>query len=235
MRHQILREMAGELLGTSLLVALVFASGAVRAQLGAGSVAGALLGSAGLGLGYGLVLWLVGPISGAQTNPLVSIVASMIGPQRWVRTALRIVAQVAGAAAIGLVISRVAPYTFAHDTPNISPRLLAEAVASFSFLFVALGVAHRRDVKVPLALGAITTASFWMTGLGTLGNPLLSFTVLLVAGADHATGLVLLRVGAATVVGSGLGVGLALFLFPHARESAATLLFVPRTGSFSMR
>ena len=76
-----LREVLGELLGSGALVAIVFLSGAVRVQLGGGTMGGALLGSLALGGGYGLVLWSFGSLSGAQTNPLVSIVASVLGGQ----------------------------------------------------------------------------------------------------------------------------------------------------------
>jgi glycerol uptake facilitator-like aquaporin len=61
----LLREAIGELLGSSVLVAAVFASGAVRVQLGAGTLRGAILASIALGLGYGLVLWSFGGMSGA--------------------------------------------------------------------------------------------------------------------------------------------------------------------------
>jgi glycerol uptake facilitator-like aquaporin len=226
--HQTDREVAGEFLGTGLLVAVAFASGVVRVQLGSGTMAGALLGSLALGLGYGLVLWSVGPLSGAQTNPLMSIVASVVGKQRWTRTLLRVFAQTLGATATGFLVSRLAPYTFTRQDSNIAPNLLAEVVASFAFVLVALGVAHRRDVKVPVALGALATASFWMTGRVTLGNPILSSTVLLVAGGEHLTGAAFLQMGGAALAGSGLAVTVALFLFPHAREAAAALLFVPR-------
>jgi hypothetical protein len=67
-----------------------------------------------------------------------------------------------------------------RDASYVGSSSLAEAVAAFGFMLVALGVAHRRNVKVPLALAAFATASFWMTGRATVGNPLLSSTVLFV-------------------------------------------------------
>jgi len=219
------REALGELLGSSVLVAVVFASGAVRVQLGTGTMAGALLGSLALGLGYGLVLWSFGSLSGAQTNPLVSIVASLLGGQSWRRTLLRIVAQVVGATAAGATVPRVLPLAVERDASYVGSSSLAEAVAAFGFMLVALGVAHRRNVKVPLALAAFATASFWMTGRATVGNPLLSSTVLFVT-----KGLVapeLLSATGAAAIGAGLGAVVARVLFPHVRESAGALLFVP--------
>jgi glycerol uptake facilitator-like aquaporin len=175
------------------------------------------------------VIWSFGSLSGAQTNPLVSIIASLLGGQRWSRTLLRIAAQIAGAAAVGALAPKVAAYTVvAGDVPYEGSAALAEAVAAFGFVLVALGVAHRRNVRVPVALGAFATASFWMTGHATVGNPLLSSTVVFVANDPAASKLFSSAgVAGAAAVGASLAVPLALFLFPNARDAAKVLLFVP--------
>lgn len=103
----------GEFLGSGVLVAVVLASGAVRVQLGALTVESALLGSITLGFGYGLVLWSFGSLSGAQTSPFVSVVASVLGHKPWPQTALRIASQIFGAATGSSLTVRLAPDTFA--------------------------------------------------------------------------------------------------------------------------
>jgi glycerol uptake facilitator-like aquaporin len=223
------REAIGELLATSGLVTVVFVSGTVRVQLGAGGIGVALLGSILLGFGYGLVIWSFGSLSGAQTNPLVSIIASLLGGQRWSRTLLRIAAQIAGAAATGALVPKVVAYTVvAGDVTYAGSAGLAEAVAAFGFVLVALAVAHRRNVRVPVALGAFATASFWMTGHATVGNPLLSSTLGFVTNGRNAAKLLSsASVVSAAAVGASLAVLLALFLFPNARDAAKVLLFVP--------
>jgi glycerol uptake facilitator-like aquaporin len=217
-----LRTVTGELLGSALLVAVMFGSGAVRVQLGAGTMAGALLGSIALGLGYGLVLWSFGGLSGAQTNPLVTLLASAMGDQRWGSA----VAQLAGSTAATLIAAQVAPLWASGDSAVAGRRGVAEAVASFGFVLVALGVAQRRNIKVPLALGSFATASFWMTGHATVGNPLLILSVYLARGEHDAGGLLIALGGA--VLGAVLAVAVARFLFPRAREAASCLLFVPQ-------
>lgn len=97
-------------------------------------------------------------------------------------------------------------------------------------MLVALGVAHRRDAKVPIALGAFATASFWMTGRGTVGNPLLSLTTLVATEGAHPSYSELLQVGGANVAGAAIAVIVGLYLFPRAREAAGSLLFEPRPG-----
>ena len=230
MRERTLRrEVIGELVGSGALVAVVFASGAVRVQLGAGTMRGAIPGSIALGLGYGLVLWIFGSMSGAQTNPLVSIVASLLGGQPWRRTLARIAAQVAGAFVAGVLIQQLVPFLVAGDVGYPSSSVWAESVAAFGFVLVALGVALRRNVKVPVALGAFATASFWMTGRATVGNPLLSATVELVSTDRSAAEL--LSLAAAAAIGAGVAVDAARVLFPSVREAASVLLFVPTSNA----
>ncbi len=211
-RKPLSRVVLGELLGSGVLVAVVLASGAVRVQLGALTLESALLGSVTLGFGYGLVVWPFGSLSGAQTSPSVSIVASVLGHQPWRQTALRIASQILGAATGFSLMVRLAPDTFTNvNAAHPVPSILGEGVAAFGFILVALGVAHRRDATVPLALGALATASFWMTGRATVGNPLLSVTVLsLVDGATPSAMLSALSVAA---IGTGLAVVTSRFLF----------------------
>jgi glycerol uptake facilitator-like aquaporin len=223
------REVIGELVGSGALVAVVFASGAVRVQLGAGTLRGAIPGSIALGLGYGLVVWIFGSMSGAQTNPLVSIVASLLGGQPWRRTLARIAAQVAGASVAGVLILQLVPFLAAGDVNYPSASSFAEGVSAFGFMLVALGVALRRNVKVPVALGAFATASFWMTGRATVGNPLLSATVELVSTGRSAAEL--LSLAAAAAIGAGVAVVAARLLFPSVREAASVLLFVPTSNA----
>lgn len=213
--------MTGELLGSALLVAVMFGSGAVRVQLGAATMAGALLGSTALGLGYGLVVWSFGGLSGAQTSPLITLIASVLGGQPWRDAGARMLAQLCGAGAMTVVAAQVAPLWASGDAVVAGAGGLAESVASFGFVLVALGVALRRDITVPLALGAFGTASFWMTGHATAGNPLLVLSVYVVRGEREAGGLLTALGGA--VLGAVLAVAVARFLFPRAREAASRL------------
>ena len=146
----------------------------MRTQLGTNTAEAALLGSYVLGFGYGLVLWSFGRLCGAQTNPLVTLTAAMVGGQRDTGSLVRILGQFVGAAVSAALVSKYAAYTFIRDATYVAVHPFAEAVAAFGFILIALGVAYRRDVRVPMALGAYATASFWMTGRATVGNPLLS-------------------------------------------------------------
>jgi hypothetical protein len=97
-------------------------------------------------------------------------------------------------------------------------------------MLIAVGVAYHRDARVPIALGAFATASFWMTGRETVGNPLLSVAVLVLADNGVSAGAVLHTIAAAAA-GTFLGAAAGSVLIPRARESMASLLFVPERRS----
>ncbi len=220
------RVVLGEFGASAMLTLMVFLSGTGLVQVGVGSAGAAILGSAMLGFGVGLIIWTFGPLSGAQGSPLVTLVATALGRQGVATAFLRIGAQVVGMGLAVLVLSAIVPnVTTGPSYRRVHP--LAEGVAAFGFTVVALGIANRRNVRVPVALGAFATASFWMTGRATLGNPLLSFALLYLTTPQDVTASSLAEGMAGGLGGAAVGAALALFLFPHARESAAVLLFRP--------
>jgi hypothetical protein len=141
---------------------------------------------------------------------------------------VRIAAQIAGGAVGGVIVDAVAVFGFADEVGVSSSNHLAEAVAAFGFVLVALGVAQRRDATVPLAVGAFATASFWMTGRSTVGNPLIAVLVLLVTAKGARE--ILTTLGAETL-GAGVAMLLARFLFAQVRNAATHLLFVPQRSN----
>lgn len=187
------------------------------------SLEGALVGSLAFGLGCGLLIATSGPLSKAQANPFVSIVASLCGGQSWAQTALCVAAQIAGAAAASTVVVIFAPALAANGSAEVRP--LADGVAAFAFLLVAVGVAQRRSAGVPLALGAFATASFWMTGRASLGNPLVSIAL---ASTEHFTATGACWAIGGTGAGSALAAAVAWFMFPQARASFGLLVYTPR-------
>lgn len=209
--------MIGEFAATALLLVVALLSGLARKELG--SVEGALLGSAAFGLGTALVIITFAPLSKAQANPLVSVLASIGGGQRWSDTAMRVVAQILGAVSVrgaAMFISSIA------TAPEIRP--FADGVSAFGFVLVALGVAERRDARVPIALGALAAASYWMTGRATLGNPLLSVAL----GPTNGPWSVAVLDAGATAAGSLLAGAVGWLLFPMPGRSFGLLVYTPK-------
>lgn len=221
------RDILAELTSTALLVFVVVLSGSLQMQLGRGTLIDALVGSVSVGLGFGLILVAFGSYTGAQGNPLVSFIAAVYGGQPARGTIRLVTGQMLGGGLAAAIIGTAFPGLASPGEGYVPVHTVAEGVESFAMLLVGLGVAHRRNARVPLALGAMASASVWMTGRGTLGNPVISVSVLILATKAFRPDDIL-RIVSAQVLGAAIAVGVAALLFPWARESARVLLFRPR-------
>ena len=112
------RELVAEALGTALLLATVVGSGIMAEQLAGGNVAIALLGNTiPTGAILVVLITLLGPISGAHFNPVVSLVFALRKELLPREAVLYIAAQVAG----GLIGTILAHAMF--DLPLLAASL----------------------------------------------------------------------------------------------------------------
>ena len=164
------RILAAEAIGTALLVATVVGSGIMAERMAGGNDAVALLGNTAATAAMLFVLiTLLGPISGAQFNPVVTLLLSK-GHARWPVIAVQIVAAVAGTA--------LAHAMFGHELIETGVKLrsgpaqwLGETVATFGLLMtIRLGLRHRPE-SVPALVAAWITAGYWFTSSTSFANP----------------------------------------------------------------
>lgn len=174
MRFDLPRRLAAEALGTALLVATVVGSGIMAASL-TQDVALALLGNT-IATGAVLVVLIttLGPISGAQMNPAVSLVFALRGELPWREAAFYALAQIGG----GVLGTLVAHGMF--DLPLIALSMkirtgpaqwFAESVATFGLVTTILaGLAFARPA-IPWLVGCYITAAYWFTASTSFANP----------------------------------------------------------------
>ena len=148
MSYSISRRLASEALGTGLLVATVVGSGIMAEKLAGGNVAISLLGNT-IPTGAILVVLILvfGPISGAQFNPVVSLVMALRRDLNWRDVGPFVVAQILGGilgtiAAHGMFELPVLEWGFKARTGGA--QWFAEAVATFGLLVAILGVLRSR-------------------------------------------------------------------------------------------
>jgi glycerol uptake facilitator-like aquaporin len=169
------RRIAGEALGTALLLAIVIGSGVMGERLSGGNVALALLGNT-LATGAGLVVLITifGPVSGAHFNPAVTLVF-LARRELPARLALGYVAaQFAG----GILGVWAAHAMFALPILQVSAKLRdgpaqvwSEAVATFGLIATILGTLRFRAEATPLMVGLYITAAYWFTASTSFANP----------------------------------------------------------------
>jgi glycerol uptake facilitator-like aquaporin len=168
--RRVKRAIVAEAIGTALLVATVIGSGITAERLANGNDAVALLGNtAATGAMLYVLINLLGPISGAQFNPVVTMHFAN-GDTRWATIAVQIVAAVAGAMLAHAMFGH-ALIEAGRNVRSGPSTLLGEAVATFGLLMtIRLGLRFRADA-VPALVAAWIVAGYWFTSSTSFANP----------------------------------------------------------------
>jgi len=174
MRFSLGRRLVAEALGTGLLVTTVVGSGIMAARL-TNDRALALLGNT-LPTGAILVVLItvLGPISGAHFNPVVSLVVALRRDLAVGLALAYVAAQVGG----GVLGSWLAHAMFELPVWQVSQTVrtgtgqwIAEGVATFGLIATILGGLRFRADAVPVLVGLYITAAYWFTASTSFANP----------------------------------------------------------------
>jgi glycerol uptake facilitator-like aquaporin len=168
------RRVAAEALGTALLVATVVGSG-IMAETLTKDVALALLGNT-LPTGAILVvlITILGPISGAHFNPVVTVTFALRQEISFRDAIVYIVSQIVGGI-LGTVLAHamfaMPLVVFSLKTRTGSAQWLAEAVAAFGLIATILGGVRFQKAAIPWLVGLYITAAYWFTASTSFANP----------------------------------------------------------------
>jgi len=169
------RRIVAEALGSALLVATVVGSGIMAERLAAGNLAVALLANAvATGAILMVLITVLGPISGAHFNPLVSLAFAARRELPPSTLAAYVAAQIAGAC-LGAVLANL---MFGLPAVQLSthirdgaPQFLSETVAAAGLLLTIFGALKARPAATPALVGLYITAAYWFTASTAFANP----------------------------------------------------------------
>jgi glycerol uptake facilitator-like aquaporin len=169
------RRLAAEALGSLLLACVVIGSGIMGERLAAGNAAVALLGNtlATVTL-LGVLIYVLGPISGAHFNPVVTLIMRVRG-ELTTRDSVacvitQFVAMVLGAMLAHAMFGVPLVQTSAHVRSSLGEGI-GEFVATFVLLFTILGTVQRSANFAALTVPAAITAGYWFTSSTSFANP----------------------------------------------------------------
>jgi len=169
------RAAAAEAIGTALLLSIVVGSGIMGERLAQGNLAVALLAnSIATGAGLYALIVMLGPISGAHFNPVVSAVSSLRKTLRGRDCIVYALAQVLGAAAGVLIAHAMFGLPLFQVSGHLRPTAgegLGEFVATFGLVLVILLLSKFRPAAIPLAVAAFITSAYWFTSSTSFANP----------------------------------------------------------------
>lgn len=229
-RPALARRVLAEFLGTGLLVTVIVGSGIAAQQLSI-DVGLQLLGnSTATALGLAVLIVLLGPISGAHFNPLVSVADAILGRRTGAGLPVRDVtayigAQVAGGIG-GAVLANLmfqVPLAIASTARVTAGTLLGEVTATAGLVLLITGLTRMRQSLpvIATAVGAYIGAAYWFTSSTSFANPAVTIGRIF---TDTFAGIApesVLPFIAAEVFGAAIGVAAAALLFPLAAQTGA--------------
>ena len=213
---------AAEALGTAILLSTVVGSGIMAENLAGGNVAIALLGNT-LPTGAILVVLItvLGPLSGAHFNPVVSLAMCLTGRMAWTRLGPFIACQVIGA------VLGVWSAHFMFDLPvlQLSAKMrwgpgqwFGEAVATLGLLFTIFGCLRQSPAALPMSVGLYITAAYWFTSSTSFANPAVTIARALTNSFSGIAPSCVLPFMVAQIAGSIVAVVLCRWLFGIDRD-----------------
>ncbi|MER7674810.1 aquaporin [Kitasatospora sp. NPDC096128] len=223
------RRAAVEFVGTGALVAVVVGSGIQAAKLSNDVGVQLLANSLATVFGLGVLILLLGPVSGAHFNPAVTLAAWWTGRQGGdgpglPEVAAYVPAQIGGAIGGAVLADAMFAKPFVawstHD--RWAPHLwLGEVVATAGLILLIFGLARTgRAHFAPAAVASFIGAAYWFTSSTSFANPAVTIGR---AFTDTFAGIApasVLPFIAAQLVGLAVGVALVAVLFGRPAPAA---------------
>ena len=169
------RRCFAEYLGTALLVATVVGSGIMAERLAGGNIAVALLANTIATAGALVTLIsILGPISGAHFNPVVTLAEAVRDERTWGEVPGYLLAQIAGGisgAVLANAMFALPLVSWSHHVRSGPAQWLSEIVATGGLILtIFLGVRFCKE-RVPQLVAAYITAAYWFTASTSFANP----------------------------------------------------------------
>lgn len=164
-----------EFFGTALLLAIVAGSGVMGEALSSGIAAVALLGnSIATGAGLYVLITLLGPISGAHFNPIVTLVARRSGLLNTQKMLGFWLCQFSGAI-VGIWLTHLFfDLSILQESTKARTGLgiwVSEFASTLLLLIViSLGERTAKD-RLPMLIALTVTAGYWFTSSTFFSNP----------------------------------------------------------------
>ncbi|WP_405639397.1 aquaporin [Streptomyces sp. NBC_00019] len=219
---------AAELLGTALLVAVVVGSGIQATELTQDVGVQLLANSIATVFGLGILILLLGPVSGAHFNPVVTLAEwwtarhggdGVTAREVAVYVPAQIVGAIAGAILADAMFGKPLVEWSTHDR-SAGHLLLGEVVATAGLILLIFGLARTNQLRfAPVAVASYIGAAYWFTSSTSFANPAVTIgRTFSDTFAGIAPGSLLGFIGA-QLVGGVVGLALVALIFVRGRSA----------------
>jgi glycerol uptake facilitator-like aquaporin len=228
MTEPLRRRALAEFLGTGLLVTVIVGSGIAAQSLNRGVGIELLENALATAAGLAVLILILGPISGAHFNPVVSLTDCLLSHRQGRGLTTKalpayLVAQVTGAGAVlaNAMFARPLVKWSQHDRSS-GHVFLGEVVATAGLILVLVALSRsRRTSQMPWAVGIYIGSAYWFTSSTSFANPAVAIGR---AFTDSFAGIAPSSVPiyvAAEFIGGAVAIALAAALYPKSRHPAS--------------
>ena len=211
-----LRKTITEAVGTATLLLVVIGSGVMATNLSKDVGVQLTINSAATGLILYILITLLGPISGAHFNPVVTAIQLYKKNITTSLAAAYFVAQLIGAV-IGVALAN---FIFNLPIIEISQKdrtgaelFVSEILATAGLVFIIFtAIAQKSEAKIPTLVGAYISAAYFFTSSTSFANPAVTVARTL---SDTFAGIApssVLPFIVAQIIGGALGLALTTFV-----------------------
>ena len=211
-----LRRILAEVIGTATLLLVVIGSGVMATNLSKDVGVQLTINSAATGLILYILITLLGPISGAHFNPVVTVIQLFKKNITLSLASAYLAAQLVGAV-IGVALAN---FIFKLPIIEISQKdrtgadlFVSEILATAGLVFIIFtAIAQKSEAKIPVLVGAYISAAYFFTSSTSFANPVVTVARTL---SDSFAGIApasVLPFFAAQVIGAIAGIALTKFI-----------------------
>lgn len=219
MNAETTRRALAELIGTAVLVATVVGSGIMATTLTDDLGLALLINAVSTVAALGVLIWTLGPISGAHFNPAVTMVAALRREVRVGEAGRYVVAQIVGAllgVALANLMFELPAWTISTTDRVAVGTLLGEVVATAGLLSLIGAITRSGHAALgPVLVPAWIGAAYFFTASTSFANPAVTIGR---AFSDTFAGIAPASVApfiAAQLVGALAGAGLTEYFYPR--------------------
>ncbi len=214
--HVKLRKSLTEAVGAATLLLVVIGSGVMATNISDDVGVQLAINSAATGLILYILITLLGPISGAHFNPVITVIELFKKNISATLAAAYLLAQIVGAVigvALANLIFKLPIIEISQKDRTGAELFVSEILATAGLVFIIFtAIAQNSEAKIPVLVGAYISAAYFFTSSTSFANPAVTVARTL---SDTFAGIApssVLTFIAAQIIGAALGLVLSTFL-----------------------
>lgn len=211
-----LKKTLAEGVGTATLLLVVIGSGIMATNISKDVGVQLTINSAATGLILYILITLLGPISGAHFNPVVTAIQLFKKNIATSLAAAYLAAQLVGAVigvALANFIFNLPIFEISQKDRTGAELFVSEILATAGLVFIIFtAISQKSEAKIPVLVGAYISAAYFFTSSTSFANPAVTVARTL---SDTFAGIApssVLPFIVAQIIGAALGLALGLFL-----------------------